>query len=168
MQMPINQPEILFFPAPNLDGTFQVSWGEKVFKNGLSVYRFKIIDKKTAHFWVAENEDVYGRAITSYNNILLPVCEEKNLLGLNHTKIVNEKVGGIAKLNNDIWEVVQKAKIRYEWVFIEQHFVVCYHPYLSSPARAFPHSPLQGEKIKKENATLKFSPLLGEMPKAEG
>ena len=115
-EIPISIPtpsEILFFPAPNYDGTFQNTWGIKSFKNGSSVYQFKLVSHDTANFWVIENPDVFGRAIVSYKSILLPVCEEMNAISENHTKIMNKGIG-VARLNSDVWEVTTKAKIRYE------------------------------------------------------
>lgn len=107
-----NLPEFLYFSTPNEDGTFSPAYASTTFREGASLFKLRKESAKRGIFEVCNEADTFGRAL-SKPNFLLPVCEEQNPYFQQAIRIVTEQKG-ILSLENGLWVVKEKAKIRYQ------------------------------------------------------
>jgi len=105
--------EILFAPAPDKDGSFNVSVVVSSENQSSSFYKFTLLDSERAKFEFINSERAIRDAVSSYEMILKPVCTFKNALNQNARRITTTKEGIVIK-QNDKWILDTKAEITYE------------------------------------------------------
>jgi hypothetical protein len=105
--------EILFAPAPDKDGSFNVSVVVSSENQSSSFYKFTLLDSQRAKFQFINSERAIRDAVSSYEMILKPVCTFKNALNQNAKRIRTTKEGIVTK-QNDKWILDTKAEITYE------------------------------------------------------
>ncbi len=104
--------EILFAPAPDKDGSFNVSAVVSSENKTSSFYKFTLSDGQKAKFEFINSERAIIDALNSYEMILKPVCKFKNALNQNAKRIRTTKEGIVIK-QNDKWVLDTKAEISY-------------------------------------------------------
>ena len=104
---------MLFFPAPDRDGTFSAAKGRDHAQPGSSIYRF-VVDPaaQRAEFSLLEDPDVARRALATPQAYLRPVCEIRNESMESPRRILLEERGK-AVLAGERWVVTDKAKVTY-------------------------------------------------------
>ena len=107
------KPTILFAPAPEKDGSFNVSVVVSSENQSSSFYKFTLLDGPKAEFEFINSERAIRNAVNSYEMILQPVCTFKNALNQNAKRIITNKKG-IVRKQNDKWVLDTKAEITYE------------------------------------------------------
>jgi len=105
--------EILFAPAPDKDGSFNISVVVSSENQSSSFYKFTLLDSQKAKFEFINSERAIRDAVSSYEMILKPVCTFKNALNQNAKRIRTTKEGIFIK-QNDKWILETKAEITYE------------------------------------------------------
>lgn len=105
---------VFYMPTPNNDGSFNANFVQNSFIEGKSIYRFIKISENKAEFKIENNPASIKLAVQYPNDRIEPCCEPLNAYNHGSRSIVTEQ-NGIAELSNNIWRVVTKAKIRYEY-----------------------------------------------------
>jgi hypothetical protein len=111
---PAHVEEVLYFPSPNAEGSFNASHGSATFRDSASIYKFIITGTNRARFRIDDRSNAIVRALRSPSNVN-PVCISENIWEDKYTRITTIKEG-IAELEGDRWVVRSndKARIRYE------------------------------------------------------
>ena len=105
--------ETFYLSGPNLDGTFNVSSAQTIYKDGASIYRLQKTSANRAVFQIEDKEQALSLALSYPERTIDPVCESSNPFNSSSRKIFTEKVGEV-ELVDDKWKLIRKAKIRYE------------------------------------------------------
>lgn len=111
------QPTVVFYMAtPNKeDGSFDISSQTENFKPTQSLYKFTVDNSNSskAKFEFFSDDAGIRDCVDSPQTYIDPVCEPQNARNPTIKKIVTVS-SGTAEKNNDKWEVLTKAKIKYE------------------------------------------------------
>jgi len=105
--------ETVFYMSEPTGNGFKDNLKRKVFEQGMTMYRFEHKDSISAYF------DFYGDDVSTKDALSMPtkyvepVCDELNKVTASSKKVVTKEKGFVI-LNGEIWEIKNKAKIRYE------------------------------------------------------
>lgn len=110
----IAEPKVLYFPNPNLDGNFRYNDGKETFIEGTSVYKFTLKDELNADVEFCDHISSVTIALNNRNEMILSLAIETNPYSSNAMKITTiESQKAKAQLENNIWVIKEKAKIKY-------------------------------------------------------
>jgi hypothetical protein len=105
--------EVLYFPSPNNDGSFNNSSSSKAYRDGASMYVIQKLSSSRGKFHLDERISSMNRALQLPDRNIIPVCDSINEYEprFNRIKLLDD---GIVELEGDKWIMKQKARIRYE------------------------------------------------------
>lgn len=115
LEVPPRRPqEIFYMPMPD-DVFFDDSSKSSFSKPTQSLYKFTVDEANSskATFIFASDDIGISEAVNSPHRYLDPICEAQNARNQNAKKITTI-VPGVAEKRGDKWEVLTKAKIKYE------------------------------------------------------
>lgn len=103
---------VYYVGIPIAQGFREIDLGRE-FEYNMTLYMVEIIRNKEAKFSFIGDEVATKDALSRANEYIEPVCDPINSIS-SGTKTIQTLEPGIVLLNGDIWEIKQKAKIRYE------------------------------------------------------
>ena len=110
----VTNTRILYFPNPNLDGHFKHNEGKETFIEGTSVYKFTLLDEYNATIEFCDNVSSVKIALNNKDIMILGLAIETNLHTPNvHQILIVDNQKAKAQLENNIWVIKEKAKIKY-------------------------------------------------------
>lgn len=104
--------ETFFHASPNSDGSFDENYASPTYREGATIYQFTKSGNGKATFKIAERESSIKLALQYRDKRIDPACEAVN--AFNQAKSVITLEEGKAELKNGRWEIVKKARVRYE------------------------------------------------------
>jgi polyhydroxyalkanoate synthesis regulator phasin len=108
----LNVSRRLYMSAPNKDGSFWDRNSREELDETASCYKFVETSPGMAEFFTVETATFFQQALRD-PDIIDPVCETLNALTNDKKRIITETPGKAQK-NGEKWNVIQKARIRYE------------------------------------------------------
>ena len=105
--------ETLFLPGPDENGNFNEGDASKDYKEGASVYKLTKHGPDRASFTILDDPRATRMAIEYHAQYIKPVCDASNAYERTAKRIVTERQGE-ARLENGMWRMTSKARIRYE------------------------------------------------------
>lgn len=106
--------QVLYFPVPNTSGTFADSTST-AFNASKHMYQFTIVNEQgtKARFSFFNHDLTTKDALTDPQQYLRPVCTYDNAISAKAKQIITIEEGWADKKGN-VWNVTQKALIRFE------------------------------------------------------
>ncbi|MFA5748451.1 MAG: hypothetical protein WC872_05080, partial [Candidatus Absconditabacterales bacterium] len=109
---------IIYLSSPDGKRNFHEQDSSNKFKDGESVYEFKLLSDNKAEFSIVKNINVIRRAFRHYDLIILPVCDITiNNMDFKYITVDNidleqvEIVPGEVEKEGNIWKVIKRGKI---------------------------------------------------------
>ena len=104
--------KIFYLSTPSDNQTFDNSSRRDNFKTGASLYRLEIENTSNiAKFYIADQASSESTFFAYPQTTIDPVCERMN--SIQNTTRVETVEPGKARLDNNIWVVIEKAKVRF-------------------------------------------------------
>ena len=105
---------IFYMSIPNEDGSFNASSASPTYKEGASIYKFRMMTNDFAKFEIDTHEVAVKLALRNTPRGVDPVCQAENPFHSNASQIQTLSSGEV-RLNadGDKWVVSKKARVRY-------------------------------------------------------